>query len=171
MAKPVFLIGYMGSGKSTVGKKLARILNYAFEDTDALIEKMTGKTIDEIFGSEGEAAFRMLEHSVIKSLTNRINTVVATGGGAPCYYDNLDLMQQQGITVYLKLHPESIVKRLKQSKTRRPLLKYTDDDSLLPYVVRHLAQREEFYEKARIIFKGENADTEELARLIKTYRQ
>lgn len=160
----------MGSGKSTAGRKLARMLGYAFEDTDELITKMTGKTIEEIFDSEGEDAFRILEHSVIRSLAGRVNTVIATGGGAPCYFDNLSLMQRSGITVYIKLHPISIVKRLSQSKTNRPLIKKTGREQLLPWVTRHLEQRALFYEKAHIIFKGENPDLNGLAGLIKSYR-
>ncbi|KAF5068061.1 Shikimate kinase [anaerobic digester metagenome] len=170
MSKPVFLIGYMGSGKSTAGRKLARMLGYAFEDTDELISTMTGKTIEEIFDSEGEDAFRVLEHSVIRSLAGRINTVIATGGGTPCYFDNLSLMQRSGITVYIKLNPVSIVKRLSQSKTTRPLIKRIGQDQLLPWVTRHLEQRALFYEKAHIIFKGENPDLNELAGQIKTFR-
>lgn len=170
MAKPVFLIGYMASGKSTSGKKLARMMGYAFEDTDAIIEQMTGKSIEEIFETDGEDAFRSLEHSVIRSLTTRINTVIATGGGAPCFYNNLELMQQYGITVYLKHHPNSIVTRLLLSKTKRPLLKTVSKDELLARITDHLTQREAYYLKARIIIKGENLDLEELSRIIKTYR-
>lgn len=170
MSKPVFLIGYMGSGKSTAGRKLARMLGYAFEDTDELITTMTGKTIEEIFDSDGEDAFRTLEHSVIRSLAGRVNTVIATGGGAPCYFDNLSVMQHNGITVYIKLHPLSIVKRLSQSKTNRPLIKKIGHDQLLPWVTRHLEQRALFYEKAHIIFKGENPDLNELAGQIKLFR-
>jgi len=170
MARPVFLIGYMASGKTTAGRKLARQLGYAFEDTDELIKNMTGKSIEEIFDTDGEEAFRVLEHSVIRSLTDRTNTVISTGGGAPCFFDNLNLMQKHGITVYLKLHPASIVKRISQSKTSRPLLKGLSQDQMLPWVSRHLEQREIYYNNAHIIFKGESPDLNELAGLIKAYK-
>lgn len=166
MAKPVFLIGYMGCGKSTVGKKLANKLKYTFIDTDSAIENMTGKSVAAIFSEEGEAAFRLLENSVLKSLVLRSNTVISTGGGTPCFYDNIDLMNSRGLTIYIRMHPESLATRILESKTERPLLKRIPEADLPAYIQNHLNQRERFYNKAQHIVKGENLKIETLVELI-----
>lgn len=169
MAKPVFLLGYMGCGKSTVAKKLATKLKYVFLDTDAVIESMTGKSIAQIFSEEGEDAFRILEKSVIQSLASRTNTVIATGGGAPCFHDNLSVMNKSGITVYIKMQPESLASRIIASKTDRPVLQRISNDDLPVYIHKHLSDRERFYNKAHLIVKGENLKIDELVNLIKDY--
>lgn len=167
MAKPIFLLGYMGCGKSTVGKKLANKLKYSFIDTDAVIESMTGKNIAQIFSEEGEDAFRLLEKSVVQSLASRTNTVVATGGGAPCFHDNLSVMNRSGITVYIKMQPESLASRIIAAKTERPVLQRVSTEDLPLYITSHLADRERFYNKAHLIVKGENIKIDELVNLIK----
>ncbi len=166
MGKPVFLIGYMGSGKSTAGKKLAGRLKYDFIDVDAEIEKMTGKSVSQIFADEGEDQFRQVEHSIIKSLCSRKNVIVATGGGAPCFFDNIDLMNAGGVTVYLKMHPSSLAKRIIDSATERPLLKYVANEDLPLYVAEHLAKREFFYNKAKLTIQGENLKVDDLSQLV-----
>lgn len=166
MAKPIFLIGYMGSGKSTVGKKLASKLKYNFIDVDATIEDLTSKTVAEIFKDEGEGAFRQLEHSILLSLSARTNTVIATGGGAPCFYDNIDLMNTHGITVYLKMHPKSLAERIIASKTERPLIQYVSNTDLPVFIAQHLKEREGFYNKAHLKIQGESLKIDELYQLI-----
>lgn len=170
MAKSVFLIGYMGSGKSTVGKKLAGRLKFDFIDIDSSIEQMTGKSISQIFDTEGEDAFRQLERSILKSLCSRSNTVVATGGGAPCYFDNMELMKKSGITVYIKMHPQSLSSRIIASQTERPLLKYVSNDDMPMFIENHLIEREKFYNKAHFTVKGENIKIEELQNLVLNFR-
>ena len=166
MAKPVFLIGYMGCGKSTIGRKLAIRLKYDFIDTDAAIENMTGKPVAQTFAEDGEDAFRQLERSVIVSLCGRSNVVVATGGGAPCFFDNMALMNRSGITAYIKMHPDSLATRLLASPTERPLLRRVSNEDLPLYIRMHLAEREVFYNKAHIIIKGENLKADDLLLLI-----
>lgn len=166
MAKPIFIVGYMGSGKSTVAKKLATRLKYDFVDIDAAIVNMTGKEIADIFREEGEDAFRQLEHSILVSLCARTNTVIATGGGAPCFYDNMTLMNKHGITVYLKMHPDSLASRIIASNTERPLLNKVSTDDMPAYISRHLLEREAFYNKAKVTIKGESIKTDELERLV-----
>lgn len=167
MGRPVFLIGFMGCGKSTTGKKLAKNIGYAFFDTDTEIEKMTGKSIPEIFEQEGEAAFRMIEHSVIESLSQRKNAIVATGGGTPCFYNNIQIMRDAGITVYLRMSAESLAKRLQQSKTVRPLLLRLSPAQLLPAIEEQLEKRKPFYEQASLKIKGENLDIESLIKAVR----
>ncbi|MBW6491842.1 MAG: AAA family ATPase [Lentimicrobium sp.] len=171
MGKPIYITGYMGSGKTTVGKKIARILDYDFMDTDVVISKMTGKTIDQIFITDGEDAFRVLEHSVLVSLANRINTVISTGGGTPCFFDNLEIMKKSGIVIYLKMHPTSIYKRMVASKNPRPLLKRIPKSGLLAYITEHLSKREQFYEAAHFVFKGESPEIESMVNAIKEFRK
>lgn len=167
MAKPVFLIGYMGCGKSTVGKKLASKLKYNFIDVDSTIEDLTNKPVSQIFEDEGEHAFRQLEHSIIVSLCSRTNTVIATGGGAPCFHNNMELMNAHGITVYLKMHPKSLAERIISSKTERPLIKYVSNDELPAFITQHLNDREAFYKRARLTIQGESLKIDELVQRIK----
>lgn len=167
MAKPVFLVGYMGSGKSTVGKKIAGKLGYKFVDMDAVIADLAGETIPEIFRNKGEDAFRQLERSVLQSMCNHSNTVVSTGGGAPCFFDNMKLMNQAGITVYLNMQVQSLADRLQKSKQERPLLPPMPAEELESYISRHLAERIYYYNQARLVVKGENADIDYLVKSIR----
>lgn len=169
MGKPVFLIGYMGCGKSTAGKKIARSLGYLFTDLDEEIEKMTSKPVHRIFAEDGEDAFRQLEHSILVSLAGRKNIVVASGGGTPCFFNNMELMKQSGVTVYLRMKPESLAKRLVNAKIKRPLLAAISPDDLPEYIRKHLEKREPFYITSHIVQKGESLDTDELLRIIRDY--
>jgi shikimate kinase len=171
MAKPVFLIGYMGCGKSTIGKKLATRLKFDFIDTDASIVNMTGKQVSEIFAQDGEDAFRQLERSVIVSLCSRSNVVVATGGGSPCFFDNMALMNKSGITAYIKMHPDSLASRLIASPTERPMIRQIRDEDLPLYIKHHLSERELFYNKAHIVIKGENLKVDDILYLIQEAKQ
>jgi shikimate kinase len=169
MGKPVFLVGYMGSGKSTAGRKLANRLKYDFIDVDAAIEEMTGKSVSRIFSEDGEDQFRQLEHSIIVSLCSRKNVVVATGGGAPCFFKNADLMNVAGVTVYLKMSPGALAKRIINSKSERPLLKYVLNEDLPAYITRHLMTRELYYNKAKLTIQGENLKIDDLYHLVIKY--
>ena len=158
----IFLVGFMGSGKSTVGKKLAARLKYGFVDTDKSIECVAGKSIPEIFDSDGEPYFRQKETEILRSLEGRKNLVVATGGGAPCHADNMQWMNEQGITIYLEMHPGSIFHRIAPRKSERPVLKNLDDVDLMEFIINELDRRKPIYKKARIVIKGENLKFEEL---------
>jgi len=156
----------MGAGKTTAGKKLASALNYEFIDLDRAVEAVTSKTISQLFES-GEAGFRKIESAELKKTAGLTNVVIATGGGTPCFEDNLEWMNGNGITVYLKLSAGSLFRRLAQSKTSRPLLKNLNDVELMEYIVETLSIREKYYKKAAISVKGENLDIAELTLLIK----
>ena len=119
----VYIIGFMGSGKSTAGKKLASLLGWSFIDLDKKIEEHTGKTIPEIFSQHGENYFRNVEAEVLRSLESQTKTVISTGGGTPCHGDNMDFMLETGLTLYLKLTSDQLKSRLSESKGERPLLK------------------------------------------------
>jgi len=150
----VYIIGFMGCGKSTAGKKLASLLGWSFVDLDRKIEKHTGKTIPELFSEYGEDYFRKVETEVLKSHKSQANVVISTGGGSPCYDDNMDFMLETGVTVYLKLTPDQLKTRLAKSKTDRPLIMGLSKDGLLSFIEEKLTNREKWYNQAQIIIEG-----------------
>ncbi len=162
----VYIIGFMGSGKSTAGRKLAMSLGWAFVDLDRKIEEVAGKTIPQIFSDDGEGRFRELETSVLQSLKSEVKTVISTGGGTPCHGDNMDIMLATGLTVYLKMTPVQLTSRLLESTGQRPLLKNIPDDKLNEFISKKLASREKWYNKANITLEGKNLDINLLTSLI-----
>jgi shikimate kinase len=158
----IFLIGYMGSGKSTAGKKLAAKLGFEFIDLDKFIESETGKTIPEIFADKGENEFRALENNALKKLITREHVVVACGGGTPCYYGNMELMNNNGTTIYLKMSADSLASRLINAKDKRPLIQNKSEEELRTYINEHLEKREDIYHQAHYIVKGKNLNVDEL---------
>lgn len=141
MKNNIILVGFMGSGKTTVGKILAGLLNYTFIDSDAEIERLEGKTISDIFAQNGEAYFRQRETEALKELCKGIGLVVSTGGGAVLKEENIELLKQNGYTVYLKVTPKTVIERLKNDTTR-PLLARPDRDTIITELIK---QREPFY--------------------------
>ncbi|MDR2868550.1 MAG: shikimate kinase, partial [Bacteroidales bacterium] len=119
----ICLVGFAGCGKSTIGKKLARKFGYQFIDTDALFEAQEKMTIEDFFEHFGEPVFRQKEYLLLQSLLSIDKCVIATGGGMPCFRDAIDLMLQSATVVYICLSPPQLVKRLQQSKSKRPLFK------------------------------------------------
>ncbi len=147
----IFLIGFMGCGKSSMGRRLAEMLNYDFCDMDKSIEELAGATIAEIFAAQGEDGFRKLERRVLEGITPSGDVVIATGGGAPCFGDNLQLMKERGITVYLKLAPEHLLRRLQRGRARRPKIAGLGDEELISYINTTLTEREKFYAAADVV--------------------
>ncbi|HBE43602.1 MAG TPA: shikimate kinase [Bacteroidales bacterium] len=162
----VYIVGFMGSGKSTAGKKLASSMSWSFIDLDRRIEEVARKTIPRIFSEDGEEHFRKTESEVLKSLTDNNSTIISTGGGTPCHGDNMDYMNETGITVYLKLTPEQLVKRLLNSSGERPLIKDIPDEKLPEFIEKKLALREKYYNKAEIIVDGLSLNIELLRSII-----
>ena len=163
----IYIIGFMGSGKSTAGRRLAMSLGWAFVDLDRKIEEVAGKTIPQIFSDDGEGKFRELETSVLQSLRSEVKTVISTGGGTPCHGDNMDIMLATGLTVYLKMTPVQLTSRLLESTGQRPLLKNIPDDKLNEFISKKLASREKWYNKANVTLEGKNLDINLLTSLIK----
>jgi shikimate kinase len=163
----VYIIGFMGSGKSTAGKKLASSMGWNFIDLDRKIEERAGKTIPQIFSQDGEDHFREIESNVLRSMKSLADTVISTGGGTPCHGNNLDFMLETGLTVYLKMTPVQLASRLLGSTGERPLIKNIPDDQLLSFIEKKLEVREKWYNRANIIIEGINLDINLLHSLIK----
>lgn len=166
----IFLVGFMGSGKTTLGKKLASSLHYSFLDMDERIESREGKTIPALFDENGAAYFRKAEHHALQAICNEaVNRVVATGGGAPCYYNNMELMNKTGITVYLKMPPQALAGRLRHATKERPLVAGKTMEELLEYIIRTLNERRSYYEQSHITIQGINATADLLHRELAPY--
>ena len=162
----IFLIGYMGSGKTTLGRMLAPRLNMSFIDLDAFIEQRHFKTISQLFEEKGEDEFRKIEHNALLEVSYFENTVISTGGGAPCFFDNMDIMNANGLTVYLQLSPQKLLRNLKKGKAKRPLIKNKNDEELLHFIEENVEKRKLFYEQAKLIVSPEE-DVEEIVQQIK----
>lgn len=149
LAMKIFLIGFMGSGKTSVGKRVAKSLGYKFIDLDKVIESEAGISINEIFDQFGEEHFRTLEKNSLDKLVDSTNTVISTGGGTPCYQNNMHMMNANGITVYLQLNEETLFQRLKDAKVQRPLIKNHSDEELKTFIKDKLKERLPFYSEAQ----------------------
>lgn len=161
----IFLIGYMGVGKTTIGKKLAAKLNFNFLDLDVEVEKSQQKTIPQIFAERGEAFFRQIERGELLKLENE-KTIIATGGGSPCYENNIEIMLQKGLVIWFQLDVLMITSRLLKSKSARPIISHLPDDEVLQFVEKQLKQREEYYKKAHIHFDVFNMNKARLDKLV-----
>jgi shikimate kinase len=147
----IFLIGYMGSGKSTIGLELASLIEYPFFDMDQMIETQEGLTVAEIFRKKGEKAFRLLEHDTLTSLLSEKKAVIAVGGGTPCFFNQMETMNRAGVTIYLKVDVEILYGRLKDNTDSRPLIKNFSCGDLKEFISNHLEEREVYYQKASIV--------------------
>jgi shikimate kinase len=166
-SRKVYIIGFMGSGKTTAGKKLASLLGWSFLDLDKKIEEHTGKSIPELFLQDGEEYFRKIESEVLRELKYLTNTVISTGGGTPCHDDNMDFMLETGLTLYLKLTPSQLKNRLSESGGKRPLLKDIERGDLQSFVEKRLTLREKYYNRAEIQINGFDMDYTFLHSLVK----
>ena len=162
----IYLIGFMGSGKTTIGKPLAVKLGYKFIDQDDVIEKHFGMTITKVFETRGETVFRETESKVLADLSEMDNIVIATGGGCPCFYNNMELMNQHGLSIYLKGDPQTLVNRLKNSHGTRPLIKGKSDSELIQYVTDKLNEREQFYSQAKVTVQTKDLKADDVVKLL-----
>jgi len=159
----IFLLGFMGAGKSHDGRRLAELLDLPFHDLDTQIEAAAGKSIKDIFADDGEEYFRQLEKQVLLATADLSPAIIATGGGAPCFHDNMDWMNENGITVFLDPPLSVLVKRLEAGRAHRPLLHKAEE--LASFVSAKLSARRSFYEKARIHVRPTD-DTPDVTRLL-----
>ena len=157
-----FLVGFMGCGKTTWSRKLAAKLGYEFIDLDHTLEAQVGMSIAEYFSSFGEDAFRQTESDLLKNTTYPENVIISTGGGLPCFFDNMDWMNANGQTLYIQLSPKTLADRLEHSKTVRPVLQGKKGDELVEFITGKLAEREGFYLQSQHIVDGISMSVEKL---------
>jgi shikimate kinase len=163
----LFFIGFMGCGKTTWSRKLANHLGYEFMDLDHILEAKVGMTIAEYFETHGQDAFRQLESAILKETSYPENVVISTGGGLPCFFDNMEWMNANGQTLYIKLSPKTLAERLDKGKITRPLIHGLHGDELVTFIADKLAEREGFYEQATHIVNGIDMSVEMLAEVVK----
>ncbi|CCY82555.1 shikimate kinase [Prevotella sp. CAG:1185] len=157
----ILIIGYMGAGKTTLGKVLAKDLGLPFYDLDWYIESRMMKTVPQLFAERGEEGFRKVEHNMLHEVAEFEDVVISCGGGTPCFYDNMEYMNAQGDTVYLKASPEVLYAHLQMGKVERPLLKNKTREEMQAFIQEQLAEREKYYTKARHIFNVDLLDNYE----------
>jgi shikimate kinase len=167
----IFLIGFMGSGKTTLGKQLAESLGYQFIDQDYLIEEEENMTINEIFNTKGESKFREIERYILTKLTKSDNIVVATGGGAPCFFDNAETMKTKGFSIYLRVSPQALFERLRNAQATRPLIKNKTDHELQNFIKMKLQEREPFYLNSSISIQSDTISCQDLLNEIRKVKE
>ena len=152
----------MGSGKSTIGKLLAKKLKWGFIDLDQYIEKRTGKKITKIFEKHGEIKFREIEHKCLKRLLNKDKLVIALGGGTPCFYNNIDLINKNGTLVYLKVNVDILAERLLKDKRKRPLIRNLNETQLKYFIKKALKKRVSVYKQADFYINIKNQNVKDI---------
>ena len=162
----IFLVGFMGAGKTTLAKKTASKLGYQWIDTDQEIEKKEGVKVSEIFEVRGEAYFRALEKQLIDGLIPSEKMIVATGGGLPCFNNLMETLNQLGTTIYLERTPKELFQRVKQATNSRPLIAHKSDEELLEYIESAMEKRREIYLQSNIIADRFSQTPEKLIELI-----
>jgi shikimate kinase len=163
----IYVIGFMGSGKSTAGKSLAKKLGMEFTDLDSVIEETEGLKVREIFNTKGEDYFREKEASCLRALGKKKNIVVSCGGGTPCFHQNMDYMSSDGTVVYLKMSPAALASRLSSDRGQRPLIKGVAPADLPAFIEEKLSSREIYYLKAHVIADGLSPCIDSIAEMIR----
>jgi shikimate kinase len=166
MNYPIFLLGFMASGKSTKGRKLAKKLGVEFMDLDGEIETQEKQSISNIFKNHGEEYFRREEANALRSIPKQLRAVIALGGGTPCFHDNMSYINELGTSVYLRRSGSRLLGRLRQSKQERPLVASLSDDELKTFITKSLLQRNLYYEKATVIFDADRSDLADLVKIL-----
>lgn len=156
--KRIFLIGYMGSGKSTVGKVLAKTMQSTFIDLDHFIEQRFHKSVSQIFAEGGELRFREIERRMLVEVSSYENVIISTGGGTPVFGDNMSYMNEKGDTIFLDVAEPILVNRLSKAKEKRPLIATKDDKELSEFVHENLLKRRPFYNACKHAILIDNAE-------------
>ncbi len=159
----IYIVGYMGAGKTTTARRLAQRMGWEVVDTDALFEEKYKISVHDFFNKYDEPLYRKLEAEVLKETEKLERVVVSTGGGTACYFDNMEWMNGHGTTVFLRISEKAVVDRLLHAKRKRPLAAGKSEVELKAFVSRHYAERLPYYEKAQITVKAEDLDLEGLA--------
>ena len=160
----LYLIGFMGVGKTTIGKQIAALNKVVFIDTDSQIEKETSKSVKEIFETDGEIAFRKLETDTIRSINRK--AIIACGGGLPAHNNNIEYLKHKGIVIYLKASTETLIKRLEKNKNKRPLISNLTNEKRLEFIRKILKERERSYKQADYTIETDNKTVKEVLREI-----
>lgn len=163
----IFLIGYMGAGKTTLGKKLSKELSLNFIDLDQYIEKKHKASIPFIFNLVGQDGFRLIEHRTLSEVINFDNCIISTGGGTPCFFDNINRLLESGLVIYLRMPSSNLVKRLETAKRKRPLISSFNANKLFEFVDFQLKEREIYYNQANLIIDIEKNRFITLVQIIK----
>ena len=156
--KPIFLIGYMGCGKSTMGRAVSALTGVPFIDLDNYIEQRFHITVKEIFAQRGEGGFRDVERRMLQEVADFEDVIVACGGGTPCFFDNMEYMNTHGTTVFLNTPIDRLHSRLMRGRHKRPLIADKDDEELMTFIKEALAKRMNHYSKAQISFSSERLE-------------
>ena len=158
--KRIFLIGYMGAGKTTLGRAYSKDQGLTFIDLDWYIEERFHKTVQQIFAERGEEGFREIERRMLHEVADFEDVVIAAGGGTPCFFDNMDFMNEHGVTVLLQAQTSTLFNRLKVAKSQRPLLADKSDDELMTFIMTGLQKRQVFYSKAQYVFASDELESQ-----------
>jgi shikimate kinase len=166
----VFLIGLPGSGKSTLGKQVAQMLSLRMVDTDEEIVKAEGKSIEAIFAEKGEAAFRLLEQQTLHKVAASDGQLISTGGGMPCFFDNIEHMNKKGISIFIDVPLEALAQRLslQHNRNSRPMLAGKSDEEILAFLKQKYAEREPYYAQATYRLQGTNIQPGDLLNILNT---
>ncbi len=159
--RPLFLVGYMASGKTTLGRRTARLLGVEFIDLDSYIESRYRKRIGELFSERGEEGFRDIERHMLHEVAEFDDVLIATGGGTPCFYDNMEYMRSRGVTLYLEASVEAVCRRLLVAKVKRPLVEGKSPEELKDYITEMLQLREPYYRQADYTFDSDDYESVE----------
>jgi shikimate kinase len=168
--RPIFLVGYMGCGKSTLGRAVSRASGIRFIDLDNYIEGRYHRTIKEIFAERGEDGFRDVERRMLHEVADFEDVIVACGGGTPCFFDNMEYMNEHGTSVFLDTPTEKLHSRLMLGRHKRPLIADKNAEELRQFIIEALSKRMEYYSKAQVVFSSDLLETKsEIAQTVKLF--